>query len=108
MGFLWQMINADNIHHNMLENTVPQIKVSRMAADFFYLSVVSRAVFRASFVLVDWYGCPKKYLKKQNVTLLKLTCLFLKRKFSETNKDFSINYNNKCGNIIFSFNSSVD
>ena len=47
----------------------------------------------------------KNVPKKQKVKLLTLTCLFVKRKFKETHKDFSINYpyNNKCGKTIFSF-----
>ena len=55
-------------------------------------------------------GTQKSVPKKQNVKLLKLTCLFLKRKINETSKDFSINYsyNSKCGKTIFSFSSSFD
>ena len=49
--------------------------------------------------------CPKYVPKKQKVKLLTLTCLFVKRKFNETHKDFSINYsyNNKSENTIFNF-----
>ena len=47
----------------------------------------------------------KNFPKKQKVKLLTLTCFFLKSKFNESPKDFSINYslNNKCGTSIFSF-----
>ena len=50
-------------------------------------------------------GTQKNIPKKQKLKLLTLTCLFVKRKFDETHKDFSINYpyNNKCGKKIFSF-----
>ena len=50
-------------------------------------------------------GAQKNVPKKQKVKLLTLTCLFIKRKFKETHKDFSINnlYNSKCGKTIFSF-----
>ena len=37
-------------------------------------------------------GAQKNNPKKQNVKLLGLTCMFVKRKFDETHKDFSINY----------------
>ena len=53
-------------------------------------------------------GAQKNAPKKQKAKLLTLTCLFIKRKFKETYKDFIINYpyKNKCGKTIFSFNSS--
>ena len=62
----------------------------------------TRAVSRANFILVVQYGRPKKCPKKQKVKLLTLTCLFIKRKFKETHKDFSINYpyNSKCGKTL--------
>ena len=66
----------------------------------------TRVVSRANFIPVDRYGRPQKNVpKKQKFKLLTLACLFLKRKFNETHKDFSINYpyNNKCGKTIFSF-----
>ena len=49
-------------------------------------------------------GTQKNVPKKQKVKLLKSTCLFIKRKFNETHKDFIINYpyNKKCGKRIFS------
>ena len=55
-------------------------------------------------------GAQKNVPQKQKIRLLKLICLFLKWKFNETNKDFSINYpyNSNCGKKIFSFNSSLD
>ena len=52
----------------------------------------NRAVSRANFIPVDQYGRPKKCpppLKKK-LKLLGLTCLFLKRKYNETHKDFSV------------------
>ena len=50
-------------------------------------------------------GTQKNVPKKQKVKLLTVTCLFVKRKFNETHKDFSINYpyNNKFRIMIFSF-----
>ena len=62
----------------------------------------TRAVSRANFILVVQYGRRKKCPKKQKVKLLTLTCLFIKRKFKETHKDFSINYpyNSKCGKTL--------
>ena len=50
-------------------------------------------------------GAEKNVPQKQKVKLLTLACLFLKRKFNESPKDFSINYpySNKCGKMIFSF-----
>ena len=67
---------------------------------------IYRAVSRANFILVDQYGCQKNVPKKQKVKLLTLTCLFVKRKFNETHKDFSINYpfKNKCRKTISVFN----
>ena len=68
---------------------------------------ISRPYSGANFILVDRYGCPKKCLQKtKKIRLLKLTCLFLKRKFNETDKDLIINYlyNSKRGKAIFSFN----
>ena len=61
------------------------------------------ALSRASFRLTGM-GAKKNVPKNQKVKLLKLTCLFVKRKFNETHKDFSIDYpyNNKCGKRIFS------
>ena len=55
-------------------------------------------------------GALKNVPKKQKFELLGLTSLFVKRKFNETHKDFSINYpyNSKCGKTIFSFNFSFD
>ena len=53
---------------------------------------VRRVISRANFIAVYWYGHPKNVPKKQKVKLLRLTCLFVKRKFNETQKDFSINY----------------
>ena len=49
-----------------------------------------RATSRASFIPVDRYGHPKKVPKKEKVKLLTITCLFVKRKFNEIPKDFSI------------------
>ena len=50
-------------------------------------------------------GALSNFPQKQKVKLLTLICLFVKVKFKETHKDFSINYpyNNKCGKTIFSF-----
>ena len=63
---------------------------------------VTRVVSRANFIPVYRYVRPKKNVpKKQKVKLLKLTCLYIKRKFNGTHKDFSIN--KKCGKTIFSF-----
>ena len=39
-------------------------------------------------------GAQKNVPKTQKVELLGLTCLFVKRKFNKTHKDFSINYAN--------------
>ena len=62
-------------------------------------------------------GTQKSVLKKQDVKLLELTCLFVERNFNE---DFSINYPYngkwvhfwilypKYRNTIFSFNFSID
>ena len=49
-------------------------------------------------------GTQKNIPQIQKVRLL-TTFLFMKRKFNETHKVFSINYpyNNKCGKTIFSF-----
>ena len=73
--------------------------------DLFYLFTLLtylltyRALFRMNFIPVDQYQHPKKCSQKTK------NCLFLKRKFNETNKDFSINYtcNSKCGKTIFQF-----
>ena len=50
-------------------------------------------------------GAQKNVPIKQKVKLLTSTCLFVKRKFNETKKVFSINYsyNSKCTKMIFSF-----
>ena len=55
-------------------------------------------------------GAQKNNPKKQNIKLLGLTCMFVKRKFDETHKDFSINYsyNSKCGKTVHSFNFFFD
>ena len=68
--------------------------------------VLIRAVSRANFIPVDRYGRPKNC--QQNVKLLGLTCVFVKRNLNGTHKHFSINYpyNSKCGKTIFSFNFS--
>ena len=52
----------------------------------------------------------KNVPKKQNVKLLGFPCMFVKRKFDETYKDFSINdpYNSKCGKMIYSFDFSFN
>ena len=52
----------------------------------------------------------KNVPKKQKVELLILTCLFVKGKFKETHKGFSINYpyNNKCGKTFFLAPNSLD
>ena len=42
------------------------------------------AVSRKNFIPVHRYGRPKKCPQKQKVKLLGLTCLFVKRKFNET------------------------
>ena len=62
---------------------------------------MGRAVSRVNFIPVDWYVFPTR------VKLLEIGCLFVKRKFNGTQKDFSINYpcNSKCGKMIFSFKS---
>ena len=59
---------------------------------------------RISYRLIGM-GAQKNVPKKQKDKLLTLTCLFIKRKFKETHKDFSIiyPYNNKYGKTIFSF-----
>ena len=50
-------------------------------------------------------GIQKNVPKKQKVKFLSLTCLFTKREFNGTHKDFSINYTSskKHGKTIFSF-----
>ena len=50
-------------------------------------------------------GAQTNVPKKQKVKFLTLTSLFVKRKFNETHKDFSISYpyNNNRGKAIFSF-----
>ena len=50
-------------------------------------------------------GLKKMSPKNKKLKLLTLTCLFVKRKFNETDKDFIINYSysNKCGKIKFQF-----
>ena len=75
-----------------------------------YAAAIFQTVFRANFILVNWYDPPKKGLKKQKVRLMKLTCLFLKGKFKESNKDLSINYpyNSKCEKMILNFYSTFN
>ena len=55
-------------------------------------------------------GAQKNIPKKQNVKMLGLTCMFVKKKFNEIHEDFSINYPyiRKCGKTIFSFDFSFD
>ena len=50
-------------------------------------------------------GTKKNVPRKQKVKVLTLTCLFVKKKFNETHKDFSINYsyNKKCRKSKFQF-----
>ena len=55
------------------------------------LTSFSRAISRANSYRLTGMGTQKNVLKKQKVQLLILTCLFVKRKFNKTHKDFSIN-----------------
>ena len=50
-------------------------------------------------------GTKKNVPRKQKVKVLTLICLFVKKKFNETHKDFSINnsYNKKCRKSKFQF-----
>ena len=46
-------------------------------------------------------GAQKNIPRKQKVKLLGLTCLFVKRKFNQTHKDFSINYKRRFSILSF-------
>ena len=69
---------------------------------------IGRGESRVNFIPVNRYGPLKNVSKNQKVKLLTLACLFLKKKFNETHKDFSINYSysNKYGRQFSVFNSS--
>ena len=100
-------LEGENQTLNRVKTKNKKIKTKQ---DYNNKAIIFRAISRANFIPADQYGHPKNVPKKQKVKLLRLTCLFVKRKFNKTQTDFNINYpyNSKYGKTIFSFNFSFD